>query len=858
MDNNLDIKSVLDNISRINLFIEENNGKAEKGKDYLNFSSIDSTIFDQYLFKILMDSSPDLIYFKDLKSRFIKVNKAYIKKMNAISEDEILWKTDFDFFDSEHALDARKDELFIIETGNPIINKVEKEILSSGQIAWVSTTKLPLNNTENEIIGTFGVSRDVTANREIQEQLRLSEERLRYLISSTSAVIYNLRVSGDSFIPVWIGENINQFGYTPNEVLKPGLWAEIVHPDDLEYVNSIIKKLFNNDKQIAEYRIRHKEGHYIWIRDEMVLVRDSKDNPLEIFGSWLNISERMKMEEALLSSEEQLSVAMKIANLAHWEYDVLKDEFVFNDQFYSIFRTTVEKEGGYTMSSKRYAESFVHPDDLQMVGEEIQKSVLTKDPNFSSQLEHRIIYADGEMGYVSIRYFIIKDENGKTIKTYGVNQDITSRKKVEEALRASEYFLRKSQSVARIGSYKFDVKSSMWESSEVLDEILGINASYNKNVNGIFKLVHPSQHRELFIFIGRNEILKQKRFEKEYQIIKNNDKQERWIQVIGNLEFDKEGKPVTVIGTIQDVTDRILHEKEKQDLEKQLKLRNNELEKMLSDMKLMQGSLVQAEKMASLGQLSAGIAHEINNPLAFVSSNVNRLKEYFQDTKELLQKWQSLKPFISDQNDIRANINEIEEFTKEIDLEFILEDFDKMMASIKEGTLRIKNIVEGMRGFARISNSSSTEADINKAIDDTLTIVWNEIKYKASIEKEYGEIPSVECNIGEIKQVLVNLLVNASHAIEDKGIIKIKTYSYKESVYVKIQDSGSGILEENIKKIFDPFFTTKPVGKGTGLGLWISSSIIEKHGGTISVESEIGKGSTFTIKLPTTSATNTK
>ena len=858
MDNNLDIKSVLDNISRINLFIEENNGKAEKGKDYLNFSSIDSTIFDQYLFKILMDSSPDLIYFKDLKSRFIKVNKAYIKKMNAISEDEILWKTDFDFFDSEHALDARKDELFIIETGNPIINKVEKEILSSGQIAWVSTTKLPLNNTENEIIGTFGVSRDVTANREIQEQLRLSEERLRYLISSTSAVIYNLRVSGDSFIPVWIGENINQFGYTPNEVLKPGLWAEIVHPDDLEYVSSIIKKLFNNDKQIAEYRIRHKEGHYIWIRDEMVLVRDSKDNPLEIFGSWLNISERMKMEEALLSSEEQLSVAMKIANLAHWEYDVLKDEFVFNDQFYSIFRTTVEKEGGYTMSSKRYAESFVHPDDLQMVGEEIQKSVLTKDPNFSSQLEHRIIYADGEMGYVSIRYFIIKDENGKTIKTYGVNQDITSRKKVEEALRASEYFLRKSQSVARIGSYKFDVKSSMWESSEVLDEILGINASYNKNVNGIFKLVHPSQHRELFIFIGRNEILKQKRFEKEYQIIKNNDKQERWIQVIGNLEFDKEGKPVTVIGTIQDVTDRILHEKEKQDLEKQLKLRNNELEKMLSDMKLMQGSLVQAEKMASLGQLSAGIAHEINNPLAFVSSNVNRLKEYFQDTKELLQKWQSLKPFISDQNDIRANINEIEEFTKEIDLEFILEDFDKMMASIKEGTLRIKNIVEGMRGFARISNSSSTEADINKAIDDTLTIVWNEIKYKASIEKEYGEIPSVECNIGEIKQVLVNLLVNASHAIEDKGIIKIKTYSYKESVYVKIQDSGSGILEENIKKIFDPFFTTKPVGKGTGLGLWISSSIIEKHGGTISVESEIGKGSTFTIKLPTTSATNTK
>jgi signal transduction histidine kinase len=320
--------------------------------------------------------------------------------------------------------------------------------------------------------------------------------------------------------------------------------------------------------------------------------------------------------------------------------------------------------------------------------------------------------------------------------------------------------------------------------------------------------------------------------------------------LLGDLEIDNNGKPVTLIGTIQDVTERILREQEKKELDKQLQLRNKELEKMIADLKMMQGTLVQSEKMASLGLLSAGIAHEINNPLAFVSSNANRLKEYFQDAVSLLNKWQDLEPALKDKPDYKLIIQQINEYKDQIDINFILQDFDKMMYGVQEGTQRIKKIVEGMRGFAHIADNTFSQAQINQAIDDTLTIVWNEIKYKAAIIKNYGNLPPVTCNIGEIKQVLVNLLVNAAHSIKEKGTIFITTSGDDDNVYIQIQDTGSGIQQDNLKKIFDPFFTTKPVGKGTGLGLYISASIIEKHSGSITVDSQIEIGSTFKIKLP--------
>jgi two-component system NtrC family sensor kinase len=184
------------------------------------------------------------------------------------------------------------------------------------------------------------------------------------------------------------------------------------------------------------------------------------------------------------------------------------------------------------------------------------------------------------------------------------------------------------------------------------------------------------------------------------------------------------------------------------------------------------------------------------------------------------------------------------------DLTFAIQDFHQLMTHTKDGAERIKRIVEQLRGFSHLSGSDFSAANINEALEDTLTMVWNELKYKATIKKNYGELPPVNCMIGEIKQVFVNLLVNAAHAIPNSGEIILTTLRDSEDIVIKISDTGCGIPQKNINRIFDPFFTTKEVGKGTGLGLWISATIINKHKGTLTVESTVGVGTTFIIRLP--------
>jgi PAS domain S-box-containing protein len=298
---------------------------------------------------------------------------------------------------------------------------------------------------------------------------------------------------------------------------------------------------------------------------------------------------------------------------------------------------------------------------------------------------------------------------------------------------------------------------------------------------------------------------------------------------------DADGVVTHFIAVKEDISEQVMQHQERLRLEQELREHNSRLEKALRDKETMQSVLVQSEKLASIGQLTAGIAHEINNPLAFVSSNLNRFQEYFDELHDFAR-------------GVEAGCVASPEQADEI--AFIVEDFDKLMRNTRDGTGRIKSIVEQLRGFTHMADKGMDEADINVAVDDCISITWNELKYKATVKRDYGTIPPVTCNIGELKQVLVNLLVNAAHAIHDAGEIIARTRVVDDSVTIAIEDTGEGIPEEHLKSIFDPFFTTKPVGKGTGLGLWISATIISKHKGTINVASTPGKGSTFTVAIP--------
>lgn len=278
----------------------------------------------------------------------------------------------------------------------------------------------------------------------------------------------------------------------------------------------------------------------------------------------------------------------------------------------------------------------------------------------------------------------------------------------------------------------------------------------------------------------------------------------------------------------------------------ELNERNAEIQQAYDNLKRVQAQLLQQDKMASVGQLAAGVAHEINNPMGFITSNLGSLGKYVEKLTAYLD---------ADERVLAGCDPAIRQVAAQERLKYkidhILRDMPELITESSDGAQRVRQIIQNLKNFSRIESAEFTHADINEGLDSTLLIAWNELKYKAAVTREYGQLPKILCNMGQLNQVFLNILINAAQAIESQGEIRIATRAENESVIIAISDSGSGIAPENIKRIFDPFFTTKEVGKGVGLGLAISYDIVvNKHGGSIEVVSKIGKGSTFTITLP--------
>ena len=271
-----------------------------------------------------------------------------------------------------------------------------------------------------------------------------------------------------------------------------------------------------------------------------------------------------------------------------------------------------------------------------------------------------------------------------------------------------------------------------------------------------------------------------------------------------------------------------------------------ELENAYSVLKATQAKVVQQEKMATIGQLASGVAHEINNPMGFISSNLGTLRKYLQRLTEFVHTQTKIIETIDDADLMR----ELEEKRKGLKIEYVLKDGIDLIEESLEGAERVRSIVQNLKGFARIDEAERKAVIINECIESTIKIVWNELKYKAKVTLDLGEIPMTRCFPQQLNQVFLNLVVNAGQAIETEGEIVIKTWHDEASIFISFADNGSGIPPEVIEHIFEPFFTTKEVGKGTGLGLSITYDIIKNHGGEIVVDSEPGKGTCFTVRLP--------
>jgi two-component system NtrC family sensor kinase len=327
------------------------------------------------------------------------------------------------------------------------------------------------------------------------------------------------------------------------------------------------------------------------------------------------------------------------------------------------------------------------------------------------------------------------------------------------------------------------------------------------------------------------------------------------------IPIEADDKVTAVCVTISDVTDICMANQESQQRQQavadalaQLTIRNNELSEVNAKLAQAHQQLAQSEKLAAIGQLAAGVAHEINNPVGFVLSNFNALDKYMNEMFGVLSEYERAEGDVSDE--VRRRLQACRASS---DLAYLREDAPLLLRESKEGLTRVRDIVVDLRDFSRVDSAHAWELiDLHRCIESTLNIVGNEVKYHADLVRCYGEIPLVRCVASQINQVVVNLVVNAAHACSHlpsgaRGTIRVSTGRSEHDtamVWFEVEDTGCGISRENLARVFEPFFTTKPVGQGTGLGLSVTYGIVQAHRGNIHVDSEPGRGTTFRVTLP--------
>ena len=352
------------------------------------------------------------------------------------------------------------------------------------------------------------------------------------------------------------------------------------------------------------------------------------------------------------------------------------------------------------------------------------------------------------------------------------------------------------------------------------------------------EIIHPDDLERVAHEVAANTANRVDTYAQEYRL-RAADGRYFWVEDHTRILRGEDGNPEFYEGVVSDI-----------DAKKQAELvlaanlaHEQELNRKLEEA---QNQLLQSEKMASIGQLAAGVAHELNNPIGFVSSNLGSLETYLTDLFAVSDAYAEAEMAAPD----CAELERVRAIKREKDYDFLRSDIVQLLAESKDGLARVAKIVKDLKDFSRAGETAMQWADLHQGLDSTLNIIWNELKYRCALHKEYGDLPEVWCVPAQLNQVFMNLLVNAAHAIPEAGNIVIRTGCQGEQAFVAISDSGVGIPMDNLHRIFEPFFTTKPVGQGTGLGLSLSYSIVKKHRGRIEVESEPGTGSTFTVWLP--------
>jgi two-component system NtrC family sensor kinase len=504
-------------------------------------------------------------------------------------------------------------------------------------------------------------------------------------------------------------------------------------------------------------------------------------------------------------------------------------------------------------------------------------------------------HKDGRLVWMELTIFPLAGQNGGKTCYVGVSSDVTERKAAESGHRQMEGVLEQIVQGDPVPTFVINDRHQIIYWNRALEALTGIPAASLIGTREAGRAFYGNSRPTMadLIVDGRIDALEHYypgRYRRSaiipdaYEgegVFPHLCESERWLMFTAAPLKDPDGRIIGAIETLQDVTERKIAEErlrqsqnelerlvdertaelarakdaleadiaQRQCSEQELRRRNTELTEVNERLRTAQEQLARSERLASIGQLAAGVAHEINNPIGYVQSNLGTLESYLADLFEIVEAFETALAATPPGDPATAAALALRQ---KKDLDFLKEDIPALMSESKEGITRVRKIVADLKDFSRADTSHEWEwADLHRGLESTLNIVNNEIKYKADVVREFGELPEIECLPSQLNQVFMNLLVNAAHAITaERGRITVRTGATAEHVWVEISDTGCGIAPELVPHIFDPFFTTKPVGSGTGLGLSLSYGIVQKHRGTIDVSSRPGHGATFRVTLP--------
>lgn len=616
-------------------------------------------------------------------------------------------------------------------------------------------------------------------------------------------------------------------GYSQEEVTAT-TFMELTHADDLQAELDNMKQLVEGkiDRFSMEKRYIHKDGSIVWINLSVSPNWNKGEEPDYHIAVIEDITKRKKAEEELKESVELFSNFFDHGNIGAVITSLEKGFIQINKKFQDLLGYSAPE-----LKKKTWPE-LTHPEDLNEDLMHFNEILAGTIDNY--ELDKRFLRKDGSILYSHITVSCIHNSDGSPKYALATIQDITSRKLSEEKLRDSIFNLKESVKAGHVGLWNWDLISNEASFSPEWKKQIGYEE--NEISNHFFEWenrLHPDDLKQALDLVKESVEKVDQNHRSEFRF-RHKDGSYRWIFAQASFILNAEGQPIRMVGSHLDITDQKQAEEEKSNLLAQLTM---------------------SDKMASIGQLAAGVAHEINNPVGFINSNLNSLHDYLSNIKGLMELYDKL---LCRLQDIEAPVSitdikdKIESLSRDMDVDFILEDIDDLVRDCMEGTNRIKNIVNSLKDFAHTGKEELDDFDINIGIESTLNVISYELRDKTEVTKDLGDLPFIKAVPQHLNQVFLNILVNAVYAMDEIGKIGIKTWHKNDHIYISISDTGCGISKENIKKIFDPFFTTKEVGEGTGLGMNIAYNIIKKYKGDIAIESNIGEGTTFTISLPVT------